>query len=864
MAVQLYALAGVARCGATRANYLSSKVFVSIGGTQYATARPVDAQRILDGSLTINGLLNDRPNTAQFTVKGVIPTIGQEVIVTLGSINNLSRRFAGNIVSSDQGYVGSPANFETNVRAIDYTWGLGRRLVNAQFSNTTVAAIAANLIASYASGYTTSVASDIGAVLIDSISFPIGTTLPSALKQLATRAGGSLSCDYHKVVRLFFNDTTNTPPTTLTSAHPSLEDFVITYDASQMLTRVFVQGGGVNALAPVAVGETIIPLEFGDWYQAAGGLVSCGPQRIAYTGRQLGGAGSLVGPGASPSSAPIAALSTGSGIEDGTHGYAVTFVTGSGESVAGPIVSVAVGPVAAPSTAPTAAVATIGTGPDPGTHGYAVTFVTASGETTAGPSASRATGLTPAPTGSTDLNPPQSGGSIPIHNAYEYATTFVTSIGETTISPTSLNSRNVTTLGVQTIEVTQLPLGDANVTARNLYRRRSGTDFLKIATIANNTQTTYTDSASDASLGGSPPASSTAYLQRIALSSIPIGDARVTSRKVYRTAAGGSQLKLLTTIGDNVTTTFNDTLTDASLGANVPVVNTATANRIALSAIQLGATAVTARKVYRTVAGGSQLKLLTTIADNTTTTYADSTADGSLGVNVPTSDASGLAQPSGSVLAGATSILCAGVGFASATGGWVVSGSQAIRYTGISGNTLTGVPASGTGSITATISYNSTITAAATLTGIPTSGTGSIVYAITQGDQVNLLVQCDNLSGQAALAALVGGDGIQEGLLSDGRIGFTEATARGTALLEQRSTLEASISYKARDVNSFAGSTITVSLDSPTSVSASFLIQQVTESLFYPSLPPTFAVQASSDRFTFEDLLRNARADGAQ
>lgn len=50
--------------------------------------------------------------------------------------------------------------------------------------------------------------------------------------------------------------------------------------------------------------------------------------------------------------------------------------------------------------------------------------------------------------------------------------------------------------------------------------------------------------------------------------------------------------------------------------------------------------ACNARRIYRTVANGSQLKLLHTILDNTTTTYTDNAADGTLGANVPTVDTS--------------------------------------------------------------------------------------------------------------------------------------------------------------------------------------------------------------------------------
>lgn len=61
---------------------------------------------------------------------------------------------------------------------------------------------------------------------------------------------------------------------------------------------------------------------------------------------------------------------------------------------------------------------------------------------------------------------------------------------------------------------------------------------------------------------------------QISLTAIPIGGALVTSRKLYRTAAGGSAYLLLATIADNTTTVYTDNIADASLGAGVPTTNT--------------------------------------------------------------------------------------------------------------------------------------------------------------------------------------------------------------------------------------------------------------------------------------------------
>jgi len=58
--------------------------------------------------------------------------------------------------------------------------------------------------------------------------------------------------------------------------------------------------------------------------------------------------------------------------------------------------------------------------------------------------------------------------------------------------------------------------------------------------------------------------------QSVDLSDIDIGPDGTTARKIYRTAAGGSTYKLVTTINDNTTTTYNDTVADGSLGATLP------------------------------------------------------------------------------------------------------------------------------------------------------------------------------------------------------------------------------------------------------------------------------------------------------
>lgn len=78
---------------------------------------------------------------------------------------------------------------------------------------------------------------------------------------------------------------------------------------------------------------------------------------------------------------------------------------------------------------------------------------------------------------------------------------------------------------------------------------------------------------------------------------------------------------------------------DISLAVNVE--DKSVNGKVELTAIPLGGSLVTSRKIYRTAAGGSVYYLLTTIANNTAATYTDNTADALLGAAVPSSNTTG-------------------------------------------------------------------------------------------------------------------------------------------------------------------------------------------------------------------------------
>ncbi len=86
---------------------------------------------------------------------------------------------------------------------------------------------------------------------------------------------------------------------------------------------------------------------------------------------------------------------------------------------------------------------------------------------------------------------------------------------------------------------------------------------------------TYVNTQSVESDVGPVTATHTAAASKISMVSLPTAQQSfgVNARRIYRTAAGGSTFKLVTTISDNTTTTFLDNVADSALGTNAPTDN---------------------------------------------------------------------------------------------------------------------------------------------------------------------------------------------------------------------------------------------------------------------------------------------------
>ena len=76
-------------------------------------------------------------------------------------------------------------------------------------------------------------------------------------------------------------------------------------------------------------------------------------------------------------------------------------------------------------------------------------------------------------------------------------------------------------------------------------------------------------------------------------------------------------------------------------GTRRSITTTSGNQKVDLSAIPVGPSGGTKRRIYRTAAGGGALKLVHEIVDNVTTTYLDEIPDASLGAAPPTLNTSG-------------------------------------------------------------------------------------------------------------------------------------------------------------------------------------------------------------------------------
>ena len=212
-----------------------------------------------------------------------------------------------------------------------------------------------------------------------------------------------------------------------------------------------------------------------------------------------------------------------------------------------------------------------------------------------------------------------------------------------------------------------------------------------------------------------------------------------------------------------------------------------------------------------------------------------------------------------------------------------VSSGVAVGATSVPISSTAGLPSTAFGGIVRIdnqiILYASVTTGGSpSLDGVPASGEGSVVAAIASGTdvvrpyviklnnpQVSQTHQTgaavasvrvrNNTTSQTTVAAADGSDGIREAYREDERDDYLTAAASGDAALLQWASPVQAIRYRTRDINAKPGKTVTLSVGS--AFDGDYLIQKsiisgIEES---PSEFPWRDVEASNQRFDFQDLL---------
>jgi hypothetical protein len=499
----------------------------------------------------------------------------------------------------------------------------------------------------------------------------------------------------------------------------------------------------------------------------------------------------------------------------------VTYAQLRGNTGRGAILGTGNAPSSAPALAPT-----VGAGLGTGTYKYAITHITASGQTLIGP-----------------VSAAQTGAGNPAINALSVrASAYAT-------NPTYYPA-------------------NANIQWRVSILFQGSSNAVGPQTGAINTGNKYPE------IWVGPIATDPVTGQQYPSGLISRCPAKIIQIVFYRTTSGGTTVKVwdvLNGISEGVNgwllLTGDVTEADLPLQGGYPAASGGTQNQITVTLPAVPSPSVTYRGLYRTAINGSALKLVSNIAVGTAT-YVDAIPDASLTAAPPATDTS-LLREDGQITVGATSALVTDVtpflDDGGAAGGWASIGNLPVRYTGISGSNLTGIPSSGSGSVTSTVRYGAQVVVQARLVGIPSSGTGSLTRGARKGDMVALRLEVEDTAAMQAMADRLGQSGnlyagLIEYVVNDSRLGPTELLAVIRATLAERKDPIQTVTYWTRDDSHDVGRLVTITTSTPV-INGTFRIQRVTFSEIAiagarTTIRPKRTIDATNKLYIFSDLLR--------
>lgn len=726
-------------------------------GTWHVFINGVEVSVRLDGGATIRQVLKVR-SVATFHLVGSVttPSFGDFVRIRISGCPEDD--FRGSIVSVVQTYDEAPANTAWQVTCIAQTL-LNKRKPLASYSAVSASTVVGHLIDDWTTGYThTGVQLGLPAV---TVVWDGTKSVYEQLVALCVLAG----CQFYfqdDDLHFFQTETPAHAPSDLDSVNPYTQNvpaMAQTSDGTQLVTRILVEGDGSKTAAACAVGDTVIPISDSTRFASGGGTAKTGTQKITYTSKQAGGGQVTVtgDPSLNGGSVSVAQPSPlVAGQVSGAVSYKVSFGTANGDAIpTGGGTSVTVTTLANGSSGSDGTLAPTGGsgGLSVGSYAYVLMMVTDTGQ----------------------------------KNSGEFNSTFNISSSAVSFKPIKIG------FGYTDPRVKRLDL------YRSLVNATSGPYYFVASFTPGLAVQNYTDSIPDSALGSRSLTSAAVAVDtgsngNVLLSSISTsGDARVISRTIWRTKAGGSIYYQLVVIGNNTDTTYTDNTPDSSLGDVVPANSTV--------AIPAGNTTINVDQLANVPSSGFVL------VNSTAVRYTGRSAS------------SGAGQLTGVPSVGAGSITAA---ISSRT---VLTGSPS----------LTGVPSGGAGSIVTALLQ------------------GDNLYIFSQVDDAAAQAAIGALMKDANGNPT---DGIIEYAMIDRSLQSVAAcTAAGQARLTLYKTLAEVLTWPTRDPNVRAGRMIHVN-QTPEGFTGDLMIQEVNiiKEDAIGALPLRRATAASVWR-TVEDLL---------
>ena len=200
---------------------------------------------VLFKTVDVSDRRNDRVDVFKFSVQKDVgdtftPLLDGDIEVLLDGV----KRFSGKIQTLDESLVGENSILYA-VTCVDHTHELDRLLITERFENTTVDAVIASLMGTYAPTFTIT---NVNAPLtVDSVAFN-RIKLTQCLKKLADAYNFNWYVDYDKDLHFFARESEPAPfNLTDTSDNYIFKSLKIRRDLSQLRNKVLVEGGEIES-----------------------------------------------------------------------------------------------------------------------------------------------------------------------------------------------------------------------------------------------------------------------------------------------------------------------------------------------------------------------------------------------------------------------------------------------------------------------------------------------------------------------------------------------------------------------------------------------------------------------------------------